>query len=178
MARHTQVTSRFKSARRKDGAAACEACGWKPPDGLREAGQRDGHKIMHAHHVVPLACGGPDVSVNLVLLCPNCHALAHRLGRMTLTGAYPEYAWAGAATRDELLAELRMIENEPDRWSERMKRQRAEEAAAARAARIAEEEKAAKPRRELIAVLISGLDAPNVLPAARKHLKGRHSGGR
>ena len=30
-----------------------------------------------AHHVISLHMGGPDIDSNIVVLCPNCHAVAH-----------------------------------------------------------------------------------------------------
>lgn len=33
--------------------------------------------ILHAHHLIPLARGGADEEANLVVLCFNCHWLAH-----------------------------------------------------------------------------------------------------
>ncbi len=39
--------------------------------------------ILHVHHIVPVSRGGRAKQSNLVLLCPNCHALAHRyLGKI------------------------------------------------------------------------------------------------
>ncbi len=49
----------------------CEHCKWIPPV----------RTMLHAHHVVPIARGGPDVATNLIVLCPNCHAVAHWVTR-------------------------------------------------------------------------------------------------
>ncbi len=54
-------------AHKERGSGSCEGCGWAPPE----------KRILHAHHVVPLACGGVDEAKNWVVVCPNCHALAH-----------------------------------------------------------------------------------------------------
>jgi hypothetical protein len=35
------------------------------------------HAILRVHHRVPVSLGGTDEVENLVLLCPNCHALVH-----------------------------------------------------------------------------------------------------
>lgn len=51
----------------KLGKHLCEHCLWRAPDS----------SLLHAHHVVPLACGGDDAVENLIVLCPTCHALAH-----------------------------------------------------------------------------------------------------
>lgn len=36
----------------------------------------DGRRLQ-AHHVVLRSQGGPDTEMNLITLCPRCHALAH-----------------------------------------------------------------------------------------------------
>lgn len=77
---------------------ACEACGWRPPP-LPGA-----HNIMHAHHVVPRAAGGDDGAQNLALLCPNCHAVAHRL-LMSIPRSRGA-AYRGPETREALFAAL------------------------------------------------------------------------
>lgn len=50
----------------------CESCSWsyQMPEATR---------VMHCHHVVPVARGGGNDSQNLVILCANCHAIAHIL---------------------------------------------------------------------------------------------------
>ena len=69
----------------------CEVCGWRPDD----------HRMLHAHHVVPLASGGSDLASNVLVLCPNHHAYAHRLGTQSAR------RYVGPMTHDELLAALR-----------------------------------------------------------------------
>lgn len=39
----------------------------------------DGRPYLEAHHVIPLAEGGPDIIENMVALCPNCHRKMHVL---------------------------------------------------------------------------------------------------
>lgn len=46
--------------------AKCEDCGYDTVPG-----------ILEIHHVVRKADGGSDAIENLVLLCPNCHAIRH-----------------------------------------------------------------------------------------------------
>lgn len=65
--------------------------------------------MLHAHHVVPLACGGEDRPRNVVVLCPNCHALAHRLGRIV------RRTWDGARSPAQLLGELVLCRS-TQRW--------------------------------------------------------------
>lgn len=58
----------------------CEHCEWKPPPNA---------PILHAHHVIPMACGGLDHPDNMIVLCPNCHAIAHYVAKRTnLTRTY------------------------------------------------------------------------------------------
>jgi hypothetical protein len=92
--------ARFKTARRGKRRTACDACGWKAPEIIRQKlGTEDA--LMNAHHVIPVICGGPDDESNLVLLCRNCHAIAHALG----DGRYDHNGkWAGeAGTPAELI---------------------------------------------------------------------------
>ena len=77
----------------KRAAGRCEACLWHPP-GFE-------WRLLHHHHVVPLRAGGGDTPENSVVLCPNCHAVAHWLGT-TKGGTY-----VGPSTPDELLSEIR-----------------------------------------------------------------------
>lgn len=103
------VIARFKKECSVSGKVSCEVCGWSPPEVFRT---RFGRRILHAHHVIPLASGGSDSRRNLVLLCPNHHAVAHRLGSQR------QGIWYGAQTREDLLAELTVIHNNPSEWSQ------------------------------------------------------------
>lgn len=38
--------------------------------------------IIVVHHILPIAHGGDNWSGNLVELCPNCHAVVHRIKRI------------------------------------------------------------------------------------------------
>lgn len=40
-------------------------------------------RTTHAHHIWPLGMGGPDTADNIVHVCPNTHASAHQLLRLT-----------------------------------------------------------------------------------------------
>ena len=44
---------------------SCENCKWRE-------GPRD------VHHIIPVCKGGKNELLNLIVLCPNCHRLAHR----------------------------------------------------------------------------------------------------
>jgi len=50
----------------------CQRCGNEVIDDLEAA------KSANAHHIIPVAAGGPDVPENLVTLCEGCHSEAHR----------------------------------------------------------------------------------------------------
>lgn len=61
-------------------------------------------EVMHLHHVWPVAKGGASLPQNLIGLCPNCHAFAHRLRESTdgpkervLCGQVADYAGTEAA---------------------------------------------------------------------------------
>lgn len=97
----------LKVRRAKTGEMRCAVCKWAPP---AQIAVRRGLNLLHAHHVVPLACGGSNDEENLVILCPNHHALAHRVGQQN--GA----RWYGAPTPNELVAELTALEEAPQDW--------------------------------------------------------------
>lgn len=88
-ARAHKVALAYKRMRAETG---CEACGWSLGPDAWEA--------LHAHHVVPLSCGGSDGFDNIIALCPNHHAVAHRLGRRSY------WRWIGPRTKGELLETL------------------------------------------------------------------------
>ena len=69
----------------------CEVCGWV------EAGWES----LHAHHVIPLACGGQDGVDNILVLCPNHHALAHTVGRRSY------WKYSGPLSRQQMIDALR-----------------------------------------------------------------------
>jgi hypothetical protein len=70
--------TRAEAARAKSSLIAdktrldCEACAFSyaMPDATR---------VMQCHHVIPVADGGSNDATNLVILCANCHAIAHIL---------------------------------------------------------------------------------------------------
>lgn len=81
----------------KQGKKLCEHCRWQPPT----------PSILHAHHVVPISCGGADAVENLIVLCPNCHAVAHYVAQRTnLTRTY-----SGPVSPDELRSWIRAATN-------------------------------------------------------------------
>ena len=50
----------------------CEAC-----DSPAPFNRADGSPYLEAHHILPLAEGGPDTVENCAALCPNCHRAMH-----------------------------------------------------------------------------------------------------
>lgn len=44
--------------------------------------------LLHRHHIKPRSEGGEDATDNMVMLCPNCHAIAHRLRRSPYQRAF------------------------------------------------------------------------------------------
>jgi hypothetical protein len=80
---------------------SCQVCEWKSPGFL-------GKTLLRLHHVFP---GNED---HLVLLCPNCHALADRIGNVDR--GLPCRLIVQIASVDELLASLRDLQGKPDEW--------------------------------------------------------------
>lgn len=60
--------------------AMCQACGYG--DGIPDLSN-----MFSVHHMVPVQYGGNDSVENLILLCQNCHKMAHdyELGRIVIT---------------------------------------------------------------------------------------------
>ena len=116
MARYQRASSIIVKSRQSKqhligkAGTACEVCGWSfnRRDILRSV-----HCLITAHHVIPVACSGTSEPDNLVLLCPNCHAIAHDIWGKPRGGE-----WRGPKTRDELLSSLRLLVSDPDGWLE------------------------------------------------------------
>jgi hypothetical protein len=90
----------------------CSACNWEPPALLR--GVIAGG--IAVHHVIPVACGGSDDPSNLLLLCANCHALAHAICTKShySSGTHKEYF--GPLTAKDMCAELKLLLQSPESW--------------------------------------------------------------
>lgn len=41
---------------------------------------------LETHHIVPLACGGPDTEDNILIVCRKCHAILTPLSILTKIG--------------------------------------------------------------------------------------------
>lgn len=76
-------------ARLMEFGASCEGCNVILPD----------PEMLHIHHVKPVHCGGTNAQSNTVLVCPNCHALAHYYDRTLAEADRP-------TDRSSLLARL------------------------------------------------------------------------
>lgn len=77
----------------------------------RELVQRSGNKceicrfafsnVLVAHHIIPVRWAGSPESFNLVLICPNCHALIHNYNHYpdarTVEKSYP--AWKSGLSK-------------------------------------------------------------------------------
>jgi 5-methylcytosine-specific restriction protein A len=74
--RNRALVERKKSAARAVGRVACEVCGFdfEVTYGVL------GHDFIECHHVRPLSDSGATMTklADLVLLCANCHRMAHR----------------------------------------------------------------------------------------------------
>lgn len=90
---------------------SCEACGFsfKHQDSTR----------MHRHHIRPKEHGGDDGAANRVILCPNCHSIAHILLRnaLTLSEYSPEYDIYRLYQRNHLIAEIEKYRGVESFWT-------------------------------------------------------------
>lgn len=88
----------------------CEVCGWTAPAPVKRKFLDWRYRLMHAHHVVPRSCGGPDIKENIIIVCPICHALAHELGRIIRVRRGGN-EWSGVRSRADAIAEIRDLLN-------------------------------------------------------------------
>jgi len=68
----------FRRRRFDEGTFACDVCEWSPPAVIMAMGVP---RVLQAHHIVAVSAGGHDTDENLLLLCPNHHAIAGALRR-------------------------------------------------------------------------------------------------
>ncbi len=54
----------------------CAVCHWHLPMSMLEQNKSIGHGCQ-MHHIKPVSEGGTNDEKNLILLCPNCHKMAH-----------------------------------------------------------------------------------------------------
>lgn len=55
----------------------CAICGWSIPQWRPGYEKHEYAGGCEVHHIVPISQGGTEESDNLILLCPNCHKMAH-----------------------------------------------------------------------------------------------------
>ena len=91
--RDTQYT-KLSNAKTKADKHLCEHCNWRPPK----------RSMLHAHHIIPQICGGSNDASNLIILCPNCHAIAHFVTAISKL----QRKYTGPATAVELREWMRL----------------------------------------------------------------------
>lgn len=55
----------------------CAICGWSIPSWKPGYERHEPSYGCHVHHIINVCDGGSEESHNLILLCPNCHKMAH-----------------------------------------------------------------------------------------------------
>ena len=55
----------------------CAICRWSLPSPDVPSGKTEVALGCEFHHIIPVSEGGSNAENNLILLCPNCHKLAH-----------------------------------------------------------------------------------------------------
>ena len=90
------ATGKYKRRLIRLTSCQCESCGWRPP--TLEYVSLD--SIMNVHHIVPCCEGGTHTDDNLILLCPNCHAIAHSIYCVPWHGRSKTRPWLLSSLRD------------------------------------------------------------------------------
>ena len=55
----------------------CAICHWSIPDWLPTYKRTERMHGLNYHHIIPVSEGGSSDEENIVVLCPNCHKMAH-----------------------------------------------------------------------------------------------------
>jgi hypothetical protein len=92
------------------GIRSCEVCGWRFPECVTQ--DDEGGDLLHVHHILPRHAGGRNVTGNLVLLCQNCHRVAHRIFPLQRS----RKTYAGPVGRSAFLVEMRLFWADPEYW--------------------------------------------------------------
>jgi hypothetical protein len=96
--RNSSICTRFKKHQLAIGLVYCQGCLWEPPPLVR-----DSWELLRSHHIIPVAAGGFDGFENMILLCPTCHLLVHRM--FSFTGG----TWNGPTTALETRRALQSV---------------------------------------------------------------------
>lgn len=111
-----RITTQIKAAHRRSGTDHCEICGWRPPIFPTYNTSCTGPaRALHVHHILPRYVGGKDDPENLILLCPNHHAVAHGVSGLwiTIKGDY-------VVTRERLVEVLHLADQDPTGWLDKI----------------------------------------------------------
>src|SRR5438552_2296496 len=97
--------ARFRKKLDREGRLRCEVCGWAPSEYLLKFFVHG--RLIQIHHLLPISCGGTDDEENLLILCPNHHAIADAFGMvLAKRGESPELR-----TRQGLIDFLRRLDD-------------------------------------------------------------------
>ena len=55
----------------------CAICHWSIPNWLPTYKRTERMYGLNYHHIIPVAKGGSSGEENVIVLCPNCHKMAH-----------------------------------------------------------------------------------------------------
>lgn len=113
--RSGRVIDDFKRASEASKDDCCAVCRWRPPRVLREIAGGMIDRLLHAHHVLPVSCGGADTADNLILVCPTHHAMAHYMGNAS-RGVDGQWEWQGPLNRRELLICFGILKDHPEEY--------------------------------------------------------------
>lgn len=106
--------SAFRRGHRDRGTFKCEICGWGPPELVPISMSERPTMVLAVHHVLPRSYGGDERAHNLMLLCPNHHAVAHGI-----SGLWINKDGTFLITRRHLMVALLVSEEYPSDWTYR-----------------------------------------------------------
>lgn len=114
----TCAVNKHKKDLRQQGQTKCEICGWSAPDYLQNMSGRSNFTV-NLHHVLPTASGGAEEPENLILLCPNHHAIADLLSGRFNKGRGSKIN-SFITDKAELIEMLHLIDSDPIKWEAQM----------------------------------------------------------
>lgn len=138
------VTRQFKASHLKENADCCTVCSWRPPvipASKSKSVRTRRSSMLHMHHVIAQAKGGDHSSYNLVLLCPNHHAIAHAIASIWVS----TQDGRTCVTRAKLITALRLADARPADWLLRFDEKEGKQVPLPKAI-----QKVSKPRRRII----------------------------